>query len=68
MSEKDRAIARCKDNYCRVRTQNGVSSVWHCSADGRAWYVCRYENKRNALAIWRGFLAQRGIDGEVIEL
>ena len=64
----DEAIARCGDHYCRLRRLRGVTSVWHYSADGRAYYVCRYENKRNAIAIWRGYLAQRGIDGKVIEL
>lgn len=45
-----------------------MKSVWHHRPDGHAYYVCRYENKRNALAIWRGYLAQKGIDGKVIEL
>lgn len=64
----DVAIARCGDHFCRVRTERGVKSVWHHRPDGYACYVCRYENKRNALAIWRGYLAQKGIDGKVIEL
>lgn len=67
MSE-DMVIGRCGDHFCRVRTERGVKSVWHHRPDGHAYYVCRYENKRNALAIWRGYLAQKGIDGKVIEL
>lgn len=68
MSVGERAIGRCGEHFCHIRRERGVASVWHHAPDGRAWYVCRYENKRNALAIWRGFLAQKGIDGEVIEL
>lgn len=68
MNRDERTIGRCGDHYCRVRRQRGVESVYHYRPDGRAWYICRYESKKNALAIWRGYLAQKGIDGEVVEL